>query len=97
MVNIVRNNGGKVIVNEVTTGVGRTGKWFGFQHYDIDPDLVAIGKGIGNGCPVSVAAINKAMAGELEKNRSSMSNLIKMIRWGLQSLWKLYARAKTIG
>ena len=30
---IVRNNGGKIIANEVTTGVGRTGLWFGFQHY----------------------------------------------------------------
>ena len=55
IVKIVRNNNGKVIANEVTTGVGRTGKWFGFQHYDIEPDLIAIGKGIGNGYPVSVA------------------------------------------
>ncbi|MBU3914155.1 aminotransferase class III-fold pyridoxal phosphate-dependent enzyme [bacterium] len=66
IVNIVRNNSGKVIVNEVTTGVGRTGKWFGFQHYDIEPDLIAIGKGIGNGYPVSVAAINQTTMHELE-------------------------------
>jgi acetylornithine aminotransferase len=63
---IVRNNGGKIIANEVTTGVGRTGKWFGYQHYDIAPDLIAIGKGIGNGYPVSVAVINKATVSELE-------------------------------
>ncbi len=44
---------GLVMVNEVTTGVGRTGKWFGFQHYDMQPDIVAMGKGIGNGYPVS--------------------------------------------
>ena len=66
IVEIIRNNNGKVIANEVTTGVGRTGKWFGYQHYDIKPDLVAIGKGIGNGYPVSVAAISKAMVSELE-------------------------------
>jgi acetylornithine/N-succinyldiaminopimelate aminotransferase len=65
---IVRNNGGKIIANEVTTGVGRTGKWFGYQHYDIEPDLIAIGKGIGNGYPVSVASINKTTVSELEKN-----------------------------
>lgn len=58
VVEIVRENGGKILVNEVTTGTGRTGKWFGFHHYDIEPDLVAIGKGIGNGYPVSVAVIN---------------------------------------
>lgn len=64
---IIRNNNGKIIANEVTTGVGRTGKWFGYQHYDIEPDLIAIGKGIGNGYPVSVAAINKATVKGLEK------------------------------
>jgi acetylornithine aminotransferase len=52
----VAENDGLVMVNEVTTGIGRTGNWFGFQHYDIAPDIVALGKGIGNGYPVSVAA-----------------------------------------
>ncbi len=65
IVTIVRNNGGKIIVNEVTTGVGRTGKWWGFQHYDMEPDMVAIGKGIGNGYPVSVAAISRGTVDEL--------------------------------
>jgi len=67
IVKIVRNNGGKIIANEVTTGVGRTGKWFGYQHYDIEPDLIAIGKGIGNGYPVSVVSINQITVSELEK------------------------------
>lgn len=52
---------GYVIVNEVTTGTGRTGKWFGYNHYDITPDIVAIGKGIGNGYPVSCVAINDSV------------------------------------
>jgi len=66
IVAIVRNNGGKIIANEVTTGVGRTGKWFGYQHYDVEPDMIAMGKGIGNGYPVSVAVINKKTIDELE-------------------------------
>ncbi|WP_320175956.1 aminotransferase class III-fold pyridoxal phosphate-dependent enzyme [Maridesulfovibrio sp.] len=49
---------GLVMINEVTTGVGRTGKWFGFQHYDMEPDIVAMGKGIGNGYPVSAVSLN---------------------------------------
>ncbi len=52
----IEGDGGFVLVNEVTTGVGRTGRWFGYEHYGIHPDVVAIGKGIGNGYPVSVAA-----------------------------------------
>jgi len=63
---IVHDNGGKIIANEVTVGVGRTGKWFGYQHYGIEPDLIAMGKGIGNGYPVSVVAINGQTVRELE-------------------------------
>lgn len=63
----VRQNNGKIIVNEVTTGVGRTGEWFGYQHYDLEPDMIAIGKGIGNGYPVSVAVINRKTIAELER------------------------------
>jgi len=66
IVEIIRKNNGKIIANEVTTGVGRTGKWFGYQHYDIEPDLIAIGKGIGNGYPVSVAAIDEVTVSQLE-------------------------------
>lgn len=66
IVSVIRRNNGKVITNEVTTGIGRTGKWFGYQHYDIEPDMVAMGKGIGNGYPVSVAAINRKTVQELD-------------------------------
>jgi len=62
----IRSRGGLILVNEVTTGMGRTGKWFGFQHYEIQPDIVAIGKGLGNGYPVSVAAMRREVADQLE-------------------------------
>lgn len=52
----VRADGGLILVNEVTTGVGRTGRWFGHEHYGFRPDVVALGKGIGAGYPVSVTA-----------------------------------------
>jgi acetylornithine aminotransferase len=66
IVEIIRAQGGKVVVNDVTTGMGRTGEWFGYNHYRIEPDLVAIGKGLGNGYPVSALAINRETTGELE-------------------------------
>ena len=65
IVEIVRSNGAKVIANEVTTGIGRTGRWFGHNHYEIEPDLIAIGKGIGNGYPVSVTAMNARTVAQL--------------------------------
>ncbi|MCP3662542.1 MAG: aminotransferase class III-fold pyridoxal phosphate-dependent enzyme [Gammaproteobacteria bacterium] len=64
----LRKNNGKIIVNEVTTRVGRTGKWLGNQHYEIEPDMIAIGKGIGNGYPVSAALVNIEIASELQKS-----------------------------
>ena len=62
----VKANDGLLLVNEVTTGVGRTGKWFGYQHYGLTPDIVAMGKGIGNGYPVSVTAMAPHVADRLE-------------------------------
>lgn len=65
IVSTVQESGGLVLVNEVTTGVGRTGAWFGFQHYGFAPDIVAMGKGIGNGYPVSVTAFGRAVIDRL--------------------------------
>jgi acetylornithine/N-succinyldiaminopimelate aminotransferase len=64
----IRKREGLILVNEITSGMGRTGKWFGFQHYDIQPDIVAIGKGLGNGYPVSVAAMRWEVAEKLEES-----------------------------
>ena len=58
----IRENKGFIVVDEVTTGIGRTGKWFGYEYYNISPDIVSCGKGIGNGYPVSVIAMSKQMA-----------------------------------
>lgn len=61
----IQADGGWVLVNEVTTGIGRTGAWFGFHHYGIDPDVVAMGKGVGAGYPVSVTAFGPRAAARL--------------------------------
>jgi acetylornithine/N-succinyldiaminopimelate aminotransferase len=61
----IKVNGSILMSNEITTGIGRTGKWFGFQHYNIQPEVVAMGKGIGNGYPVSVTAISGGIAQKL--------------------------------
>ena len=41
-----------LIIDEVQTGLGRTGEWFGFQHAGIAPDVVTMAKGLGNGVPI---------------------------------------------
>lgn len=42
-----------MIYDEVQAGFGRTGKMFGFEHYNVQPDLVCLGKGISSGMPIS--------------------------------------------
>jgi acetylornithine/N-succinyldiaminopimelate aminotransferase len=63
----IKRRGGLIVVDEVTTGMGRTGKWYGFNHYGFKPDIVAVGKGLGNGYPVSAVAMNQKAAKELEE------------------------------
>jgi acetylornithine/N-succinyldiaminopimelate aminotransferase len=41
-----------MMVDEVQTGLGRTGAWFGFQHYGVRPDVVTVAKALGNGVPI---------------------------------------------
>ncbi len=62
----VRRYGGLVVVDEVVTGLGRAGAWFGFNHFDIQPDIVAVGKGLGNGYPVSAVLVSRDVAQAVE-------------------------------
>jgi len=49
-------------IDEVVCGLGRTGEWFGYQHYDVQPDIVTMAKGVASGyaaisCTVTTAAV----------------------------------------
>lgn len=48
-----------LIADEVQSGYGRTGKFFGFQHHGIQPDIISIAKGMGNGFPVGGILIHE--------------------------------------
>lgn len=48
--------------DEVQSGLGRTGKWFAYQHADILPDIVTIAKCLGNGIPIGACIVSKKLA-----------------------------------
>ncbi|MPZ45097.1 MAG: acetylornithine/succinylornithine family transaminase [Betaproteobacteria bacterium] len=49
---ICDQNGWLFMLDEVQTGIGRTGKWFGFQHEGVRPDVMPLAKGLGGGVPI---------------------------------------------
>ncbi len=51
-----------MIVDEVQTGFGRTGRWFGFEHFGVVPDVVTMAKAMGNGFPVGACWARKDVA-----------------------------------
>ncbi|HET7658153.1 MAG TPA: acetylornithine transaminase [Bacillales bacterium] len=60
---LCQQSGVLLIVDEVQTGIGRTGKAFAYQHHDISPDIITTAKGLGNGFPVG-AMIGKGELAE---------------------------------
>jgi acetylornithine/N-succinyldiaminopimelate aminotransferase len=60
---ICDRNGWLLMLDEVQTGIGRTGKWFAFQHTDILPDVMTLAKGLGSGVPVG-ACLARGVAAE---------------------------------
>jgi len=55
-----------MMLDEIQTGMGRTGKWFAFQHGDSVPDVVTIAKSLGNGVPIGACLARDKAAGVLQ-------------------------------
>ena len=60
-------NGALMVTDEVQTGVGRTGKFFAFEHTGVRPDIITIAKGIGNGFPMGVTLVAENIASSIGK------------------------------
>ncbi|MBU2928960.1 aspartate aminotransferase family protein [Winogradskyella psychrotolerans] len=60
--------GAVFILDEIQPGIGRTGKLFGFQNYNCQPDIVVTGKGLGGGLPIGAFTASKEMMDSLSDN-----------------------------
>jgi acetylornithine aminotransferase len=61
---ICDQQGWLLMLDEIQTGMGRTGRWFAHQHNDILPDVMTLAKGLGNGVPIG-ACLARGVAAEL--------------------------------
>jgi predicted acetylornithine/succinylornithine family transaminase len=55
-----------LMFDEVQTGLGRTGRWFGHQHFDVQPDVVTVAKALGNGVPIGACWARREVAEAFE-------------------------------
>ena len=62
-----------LMADEVLTSFGRTGKWLCMEHWDVLPDIVSLGKGFGNGFPVTAVAVREPFKESFEKISASSS------------------------
>ncbi|MEJ5339507.1 MAG: aspartate aminotransferase family protein [Aquificaceae bacterium] len=59
---LCRREGLLLVVDEVQTGVGRTGKFYAYEHYGIQPDIITLAKGLGGGLPIGALLAREEVA-----------------------------------
>ncbi|WP_150308707.1 acetylornithine transaminase [Planctomonas psychrotolerans] len=61
--------GALLILDEIQTGIGRTGRWFAYEHYGIVPDAITIAKGLAGGVPIGALVTFEAASDLLQKGQ----------------------------
>lgn len=100
---LTKEHGIPLIIDEIQTGLGRTGKWFAFEHAGICPDVVVLSKAIGGSLPLSLIVYDKALdrwqpgahIGTFRGNQMAMAAGMATIRVIREN--GLQERAKEIG
>jgi acetylornithine/N-succinyldiaminopimelate aminotransferase len=59
---LTRSTGALLICDEIQAGMGRTGKWFGYQHYDVQPDVTTVAKPLASGLPLGAMLCSEEAA-----------------------------------
>jgi acetylornithine/LysW-gamma-L-lysine aminotransferase len=62
---LCRERGALLVIDEIQTGFGRTGRWFGFEHHDLQPDIICLAKGLGAGFPMGAIAYTERVQEKL--------------------------------
>ena len=89
-----------LIIDEVVCGLGRTGKWFGYQHFNVQPDIVTMAKGVASGyAPISCTVTTEKVFQDFEiiERENLLENCTKMGDRLLEGLKGLMAKHPIIG
>jgi predicted acetylornithine/succinylornithine family transaminase len=81
-------HGALLILDEIQTGLGRTGEWFAFAHSGVQPDVLILGKPLGGGVPLSAILVNETLfdAFGVAKHGSTLGGSPFACRLGLEFL-----------
>ncbi|MDZ7715602.1 MAG: aspartate aminotransferase family protein [Balneolaceae bacterium] len=63
---LCRQHNTLLIIDEVQTGMGRTGKMFGFEHFELEPDIISCAKAMGGGFPVGAMMAKESVASAMK-------------------------------
>ena len=66
METLCRKHQALLVVDEVQTGIGRSGRWFAYEHFDVSPDIVSSAKALGNGFPIGAVLAKPEVAEAME-------------------------------
>jgi acetylornithine/succinyldiaminopimelate/putrescine aminotransferase len=66
--------GALLVLDEIQCGLGRTGKYFAFEHYNIQPDILTLGKSLGGGLPIGALVSNKKLLNTF-RDRPSLGHI----------------------
>ena len=87
---LTREKGILLILDEIQTGIGRTGKLFGYEHYGVEPDIMTVAKGLGGGVPLAaLAAKEKVCCFEVGDQGGTFNGNSLMMAVGIAVLGEL--------
>ena len=69
--------GALLILDEIQPGFGRTGKFFGFEHFDVQPDIMTLAKALANGLPIGAMLAKEQVAEVLNISQATLNRRLK--------------------